>query len=69
MAPSPRPSPPAPPPAAAPPVSPTVYPVPAYRPLSARREADGTPLVVLMLVTTTPAVFAAVLLRPRRKRG
>ncbi|MGN9791769.1 hypothetical protein ACWGH4_24530 [Streptomyces sp. NPDC054847] len=37
-----------------------------YRPASGGVEpADGTPLTILMLVTTTPAVLAAALLRPR----
>ncbi|MBM9620378.1 hypothetical protein [Streptomyces zhihengii] len=36
-----------------------------YRPATKGPEPSGTPLTVLMLVTTTPAVLAAALLRPR----
>ncbi|MFF3322404.1 hypothetical protein [Streptomyces sp. NPDC002889] len=36
-----------------------------YRPAKGKPKAAGMPLVVLMLVTTTPAVLAAALLRPR----
>ncbi|MEU1276813.1 hypothetical protein [Streptomyces sp. NPDC005805] len=36
-----------------------------YRPAAGAPERPGTPLTVLMLVTTTPAVLAAALLRPR----
>ncbi|MER6614591.1 hypothetical protein ACWGJT_18340 [Streptomyces xantholiticus] len=36
-----------------------------YRPSAGSPERSGTPLTVLMLVTTTPAVLAAAMLRPR----
>ncbi|MFE3092213.1 hypothetical protein ACFXG1_00115 [Streptomyces sp. NPDC059248] len=42
--------------------------MPAYRPPPAGRDHEGMPLVVLVLVTTTPAVLAAALLKPRRGR-
>ncbi|MEU5978249.1 hypothetical protein [Streptomyces sp. NPDC047315] len=45
-----------------------MQPVRAHRPLPAKPQRDGLPLVVLMLVTTTPAVLAAALLKPRRGR-
>ncbi|MEV6398529.1 hypothetical protein AB0M39_27775 [Streptomyces sp. NPDC051907] len=36
-----------------------------YRPAQSRKPRGGTSLVTLMLVTTTPAVLAAAMLRPR----
>ncbi|MFJ8230066.1 hypothetical protein ACIQ9E_08920 [Streptomyces sp. NPDC094448] len=42
--------------------------VPAYRPPASQTGREGMPLVVLVLVTTTPAVLAAALLKPRRSR-
>ncbi|MEU3048600.1 hypothetical protein ABZ705_19180 [Streptomyces sp. NPDC006984] len=66
--PSPAPVPPpeaAPPPAAAPPSEAVPVAIRRHRPAGQGPEADGTPLTVLMLVTTTPAVLAAALLRPR----
>ncbi|MEU0986094.1 MULTISPECIES: hypothetical protein [unclassified Streptomyces] len=39
-----------------------------YRPIPGKRKSDGLPLVVIMLTTTTPAVLAAAMLRPRRGR-
>ncbi|WP_186768074.1 hypothetical protein [Streptomyces qinzhouensis] len=42
--------------------------LPAYRPPAAKTDREGMPLVVLVLVTTTPAVLAAALLKPRRGR-
>lgn len=62
--PAPPPPPDEPPPAAAPPTARAVA-VRPYRPASRGPEADGTPLTVLMLVTTVPAVLAAAMLRPR----
>ncbi len=56
---------PAPPPAAAPPPEAAPVVIRRHRPAGQGPEADGTPLTVLMLVTTTPAVLAAALLRPR----
>ncbi|WP_432248661.1 hypothetical protein ACRAR1_14270 [Streptomyces sanyensis] len=56
---------PAPPPAAAPPPEAAPVAIRRHRPAGQGPEADGTPLTVLMLVTTTPAVLAAALLRPR----
>ncbi|MBT2392513.1 MULTISPECIES: hypothetical protein [Streptomyces] len=38
-----------------------------YRRATGKPKDEGTPLVVLMLVTTTPAVLAAALLRPRSR--
>ncbi len=67
-APAPAPAPPpgaAPPPAAAPPPEAAPVAIRRHRPAGQGPEADGTPLTVLMLVTTTPAVLAAALLRPR----
>ncbi|MFJ3931991.1 hypothetical protein [Streptomyces sp. NPDC090029] len=55
----------APPPAAAPPSEAVPVAIRRHRPAGQGPEADGTPLTVLMLVTTTPAVLAAALLRPR----
>ncbi|MFJ4009171.1 hypothetical protein [Streptomyces sp. NPDC090026] len=66
--PAPAPAPPpeaAPPPAAAPPSEAVPVAIRRHRPAGQGPEADGTPLTVLMLVTTTPAVLAAALLRPR----
>ncbi|MEV6787848.1 hypothetical protein [Streptomyces sp. NPDC051098] len=40
-----------------------------HRPLPGRPQREGMPLVVLVLVTTTPAVLAAALLRPGRGRA
>ncbi|MCQ6552282.1 hypothetical protein NPS70_03575 [Streptomyces sp. C10-9-1] len=57
--------PPAPPPAAAPPPEAVPVAIRRHRPAGQGPEAEGTPLTVLMLVTTTPAVLAAALLRPR----
>ncbi|MFH8929650.1 hypothetical protein ACH4D4_21595 [Streptomyces pristinaespiralis] len=72
---APAPAPPAPtgpaapaPPAAAPapPARAEAVAIRTYRPSTGGLEpADGTPLTILMLVTTTPAVLAAALLRPR----
>ncbi|MEU9607508.1 hypothetical protein [Streptomyces sp. NPDC048057] len=45
-----------------------MQPVRAHRPLPAKPRHDGMSIVVLMLVTTTPAVLAAALLKPRRGR-
>ncbi|MFI1394354.1 hypothetical protein [Streptomyces sp. NPDC020681] len=36
-----------------------------YRPAPGRRDDGGTPLTILMLVTSVPAVLAAAMLRPR----
>ncbi|MBT2370258.1 hypothetical protein J7E88_34550 [Streptomyces sp. ISL-10] len=64
------PAPPAPPeppepPAAAPPQRAEAVVIRTYRPASQGPEDTGTPLTVLMLVTTIPAVLAAAMLRPR----
>ncbi|NUK12597.1 hypothetical protein HRW18_32420 [Streptomyces lunaelactis] len=63
-----RPPPRNPPPEAAPaPTRAHVYAVHNYRPAAGKPDVAGMPLVVLMLVTTTPAVLAAALLRPRSR--
>ncbi|MGW0773087.1 hypothetical protein ACWD01_05410 [Streptomyces sp. NPDC002835] len=56
---------PAPPAAAPPPERVEAVAIRTYRPTTRAPERTGTPLTVLMLVTTIPAVLAAALLRPR----
>ncbi|MFF3288731.1 hypothetical protein [Streptomyces sp. NPDC003023] len=58
---------PAPPAAGPPPDRAEAVTIRSYRPATGRPGATGTPLTILMLVTTIPAVLAAAMLRPRSR--